>query len=41
MTKHQAPNPKQIPGSKHQIPNGLVVGAWDLVLIWCLGFGAW
>jgi len=36
-------NPKQIPKNKSQITNhfvwDLVLGAWNLFVIWCLGFG--
>jgi hypothetical protein len=34
-TKHQAPE-------KHQAPShGAPFGAWDLLFLWCLVFGAW
>jgi hypothetical protein len=38
-TKSQAPNNKQIPSTKHQIPNvwSLRLGGCDLFRIWSLG----
>ena len=41
--KSQIPNPKSQTNSKFQAPSSkrLVLGIWSLVLVWCLGFGAW
>jgi hypothetical protein len=46
--KFQIPNPKQIPSTKFQTKKAIPsrgrlfpFGAWDLVLVWNLGFGIW
>lgn len=41
LMKYQAPISKSQTNPKSQIPNRLVLGAWNLVLVWCLEFGTW
>jgi hypothetical protein len=39
--KSQAPNSKQIPNFKTQIPNCFKFVFLDFVFVWCLVLGAW
>jgi len=42
IPKTQTPSPREAPTPKPQAPQTrLKIEAWGLVILWCLGFGAW